>query len=59
MLQIKLLLNRYAELDNIEDYLFSEVILMRDLFYKSLSEDKDDKGSYFDPKYPSLKLKLK
>lgn len=57
MLQMKLLLNRYIELDNIEEYLITELSLIKDSFYKSLSENEDH--SLNDPKYPSLKIKMK
>lgn len=57
MLQMKLLLNRYIELDNIEEYLFTELLYIKDHFYKSLPENEDHE--LIDPKYPSLKIKIK
>lgn len=53
------MLNRYANLNSIEEYTLNELIKLRNLYYKSLVQDEEDKEFYIDPVHPTLRLKVR
>jgi len=56
-LNLKLLLNKYGELDNIENYLIQDLYILKDMYLKSI--DQDEEGNYHDPKFKDVTIKIK
>lgn len=51
------MLNKYAEVDNIESRTYGSLLKLKEIYIASLSKTEDG-DEYIDPKYPHQKLKF-